>query len=151
MKSVLSVAFLAASASAFTTNPSATLSLSSTRASEDAFRRPSLITLNASRSKEKTVSRSKWAESRGFGSDASSGDDGDSKSAPKLIIAGAPASGKGTQCEIIKEKYGVVHLSTGDMLRAAVAAGTEVGKQAKDFMDAGKLVPDEVIIGVVSH
>ena len=44
---------------------------------------------------------------------------------------------------------GVVHLSTGDMLRAAVAAGTEVGNQAKDFMDAGKLVPDEVIIGVV--
>lgn len=45
----------------------------------------------------------------------------------------------------------MVHLSTGDMLRAAVAAGTEVGKQAKDFMDAGKLVPDEVIIGVVSY
>lgn len=69
----------------------------------------------------------------------------------KLIIAGAPASGKGTQCEIIKKKYGVVHLSTGDMLRAAVAAGTEVGKQAKEFMDAGKLVPDEVIIGVVAN
>jgi adenylate kinase len=68
---------------------------------------------------------------------------------PKLIIASAPASGKGTQCELIKEKYGVVHLSTGDMLRVAVAAGTEVGKQTKDFMDAGKLVPDEVIIGVV--
>eukprot|EP00541_Cyclophora_tenuis_P018842 CAMPEP_0116557868 /NCGR_PEP_ID=MMETSP0397-20121206/9488_1 /TAXON_ID=216820 /ORGANISM="Cyclophora tenuis, Strain ECT3854" /LENGTH=277 /DNA_ID=CAMNT_0004083391 /DNA_START=164 /DNA_END=997 /DNA_ORIENTATION=+ len=67
----------------------------------------------------------------------------------KLIIAGAPASGKGTQCAIIKENFGVVHLSTGDMLRAAVAAGTEVGKQAKDFMDAGKLVPDDVIIGVV--
>lgn len=67
-----------------------------------------------------------------------------------MIIAGAPASGKGTQCEIIKKEYGVVHLSTGDMLRAAVAEGTEVGKQAKDFMDAGKLVPDEVIIGVVA-
>jgi adenylate kinase len=67
----------------------------------------------------------------------------------KLIIAGAPASGKGTQCEIIQAKYGVVHLSTGDMLRAAVAAGTDVGRQAKDFMDSGKLVPDEVIIGVV--
>merc|ERR1712127_950552 len=69
--------------------------------------------------------------------------------APKLIIAGAPASGKGTQCETIKSKYGVVHLSTGDMLRAAVAAGTDVGKKAKEFMDSGKLVPDEVIIGVV--
>ena len=68
----------------------------------------------------------------------------------KLIIAGAPASGKGTQCEMIKSKYGVVHLSTGDMLRAAVAAGTDVGKQAKEFMDSGKLVPDEVIIGIVS-
>jgi hypothetical protein len=67
----------------------------------------------------------------------------------KLIIAGAPASGKGTQCEVIKEKYGVVHLSTGDMLRAAVAAGSDVGKQAKAYMDSGKLVPDEVIIGVV--
>jgi len=120
---------------------------------------PSLVTvtLNASKNKIKIASRTKWAESRGYGveegrtvsialnmSANSSGD-----KAPKLIIAGAPASGKGTQCEIIKEKYGVVHLSTGDMLRAAVAAGSEVGKQAKDFMDAGKLVPDEVIIGVV--
>ena len=78
------------------------------------------------------------------------GDDDDSSSnAMKIIIAGAPASGKGTQCEIIKEKFGVVHLSTGDMLRAAVAAKTEVGKKAKDFMDNGMLVPDEVIIGVV--
>ncbi len=70
-------------------------------------------------------------------------------SAANVIIAGAPASGKGTQCEVIKEKFGVVHLSTGDMLRAAVAAGTEVGILAKDYMDSGKLVPDEVIIGVV--
>jgi adenylate kinase len=66
-----------------------------------------------------------------------------------LIIAGAPASGKGTQCELIKKNYGVTHLSTGDMLRAAVAAGSDVGTKAKEFMDAGKLVPDEVIIGVV--
>ena len=72
------------------------------------------------------------------------------KEGVKIIIAGAPASGKGTQCEIIKEKFGVVHLSTGDMLRAAVAAQTDVGKSAKEFMDSGKLVPDEVIIGVVS-
>jgi hypothetical protein len=67
-----------------------------------------------------------------------------------IIIAGAPASGKGTQCEVIKEEFGVVHLSTGDMLRAAVAAKTDVGKKAKDYMDNGKLVPDEVIIGIVS-
>jgi len=66
-----------------------------------------------------------------------------------IIIAGAPASGKGTQCESIVRDYGVIHLSTGDMLRAAVAAGSPVGKSAKDYMDAGKLVPDEVIIGVV--
>lgn len=66
--------------------------------------------------------------------------------AAHIIIAGAPASGKGTQCEVIKDKLGVVHLSTGDMLRAAVAAGTEVGQQAKDYMDSGKLVPVEVII-----
>jgi len=67
----------------------------------------------------------------------------------KIIISGAPASGKGTQCEKIKENFGVVHLSTGDMLRAAVAAETEVGKAAKEFMDSGKLVPDNVIIGIV--
>jgi hypothetical protein len=78
------------------------------------------------------------------------GSSSDSTGPVKLIIAGAPASGKGTQCEVIKEKFGVVHLSTGDMLRAAVAAQTTVGKQAKDYMDSGKLVPDDVIIGVVS-
>jgi len=66
-----------------------------------------------------------------------------------IIIAGAPASGKGTQCEMIVDNYGVVHLSTGDMLRAAVTAGTAVGKAAKEFMDSGKLVPDDVIIGIV--
>jgi len=75
---------------------------------------------------------------------------GSSHGPVRIIIAGAPASGKGTQCERIKEKFGVVHLSTGDMLRAAVAAGTDVGKEAKSYMDSGKLVPDSVIIGVVS-
>jgi len=72
-----------------------------------------------------------------------------SKSPLKMIISGAPASGKGTQCEIIKDNFNVVHLSTGDMLRAAVAAQTDVGKLAKEYMDSGKLVPDDVIIGVV--
>mmetsp|Transcript_28365 Transcript_28365/g.35611 ORF Transcript_28365/g.35611 Transcript_28365/m.35611 type:complete len:306 (+) Transcript_28365:127-1044(+) len=72
-----------------------------------------------------------------------------SSSAPRIIIAGAPASGKGTQCELLKAELGVVHLSTGDMLREAVKKGTEVGMQAKGYMESGKLVPDEVIIGIV--
>lgn len=146
MKFVLSIALLLASANAFTTQPVA-FAPSSTRVIQGKNHR-STVVLNASKNKQKIASRTKWAETRSYG--ASSDDTSDSAgSAPKLIIAGAPASGKGTQCEIIKEKYGVVHLSTGDMLRAAVAAGTDVGKQAKDFMDAGKLVPDEVIIGIV--
>jgi adenylate kinase len=84
-------------------------------------------------------------------SEPSSGISTTKKKPLKIIIAGAPASGKGTQCEIIQEKYGVVHLSTGDMLRAAVKAETELGKKAKEFMNAGKLVPDELIIGVVKE
>ena len=69
----------------------------------------------------------------------------------KIIIAGAPASGKGTQCEKIVNEYGVVHLSTGDILRAAVKDETPLGVKAKGFMDAGALVPDELIIDVVSE
>lgn len=68
---------------------------------------------------------------------------------PKIIIAGAPAAGKGTQCEIIKKDFGVVHLSTGDILRAAVNEKSELGLKAKSYMDSGKLVPDELIIDVV--
>lgn len=68
---------------------------------------------------------------------------------PKIIICGAPASGKGTQCEFIREEYGVVHLSTGDMLRAAVEANSHLGLEAKSFMDKGELVPDSTIIGIV--
>ena len=67
----------------------------------------------------------------------------------KIIIAGAPAAGKGTQCEYIKQDFGVVHLSTGDILRAAVKDCTELGLKAKGFMDAGQLVPDELITGVI--
>lgn len=68
---------------------------------------------------------------------------------PKIIIAGAPASGKGTQCEFIKAEYGCVHLSTGDMLRAAVKAGTPLGTEAKGHMDSGGLVPDQLIIDII--
>lgn len=137
----------------------------------------SVIASGASKNKRKAESRTRWSESRGHGAVAAAGaaaaSASESESAPpaappassssttavggggrapppRLIIAGAPASGKGTQCELIKAKYGVVHLSTGDMLRAAVSAGTDVGMRARDYMDSGRLVPDEVIIGVVS-
>lgn len=100
-----------------------------------------------SRSSTSSSSAASDSTSGGFVADSPATDS--SSSPVKIIIAGAPASGKGTQCEGIKEKYNVVHLSTGDMLRAAVAASTPVGVQAKEYMDSGKLVPDEVIIGVV--
>jgi adenylate kinase len=70
-------------------------------------------------------------------------------SKPGIIIAGAPASGKGTQCELIVEKFGVVHISTGDVLRAEVQAGSELGMKAKECMDNGALVPDDLIIDIV--
>ena len=69
--------------------------------------------------------------------------------APKIIIAGAPASGKGTQCDFIKAEYGCVHLSTGDMLREAVKSGSVLGKEAKGHMDSGGLVPDKLIIDII--
>lgn len=67
----------------------------------------------------------------------------------KLILFGAPGAGKGTQAAILAKELGIPAVSTGDMLRAAVAAGTELGKQAKACMDRGALVPDELIIGIV--
>jgi adenylate kinase len=67
-----------------------------------------------------------------------------------LILLGPPGAGKGTQAERLREDFGLPHLSTGDMLRARVAEGTELGKQAKRYMDAGELVPDEVIIGMIT-
>lgn len=68
-----------------------------------------------------------------------------------LIFLGPPGSGKGTQAVRLAEEKGWVHLSTGDVLRASVKAGTELGKQAKGFMDAGELVPDELIIGLIEE
>ena len=68
-----------------------------------------------------------------------------------IVLLGAPGAGKGTQAAKLVEKYGFAHISTGDMLRAAVKAGTELGKKAKSFMDAGDLVPDDVIIGLVTE
>jgi adenylate kinase len=69
----------------------------------------------------------------------------------RLILLGPPGAGKGTQAQRIVENYGIPQLSTGDMLRAAVAAGTEVGKRAKAVMDAGKLVSDEIVNAIVSE
>ena len=69
----------------------------------------------------------------------------------RLVLFGPPGSGKGTQAARLAERFGVPHLATGDMLRAAVARGTEIGKQARAIMAAGELVPDEVVISIVAE
>ncbi|MFX1673125.1 adenylate kinase [Paraburkholderia sp. A2WS-5] len=69
----------------------------------------------------------------------------------RLILLGAPGAGKGTQANFIKEKFGIPQISTGDMLRAAVKAGTPLGVEAKRYMDAGDLVPDALIINLVKE
>ncbi|TNH03871.1 adenylate kinase [Testudinibacter sp. TR-2022] len=69
----------------------------------------------------------------------------------KIILLGAPGAGKGTQAQFIMNKYHIPQISTGDMLRAAIKTGSELGKQAKQLMDAGKLVPDDLIIALVKE
>ncbi|CDP16504.1 unnamed protein product [Coffea canephora] len=74
------------------------------------------------------------------------------KSEPlKIMISGAPASGKGTQCELIKKKYDLVHVAAGDLLRAEIASGSDNGKRAKEYMDIGQLVPDEIVVMMVKE
>ena len=68
----------------------------------------------------------------------------------RVVLLGPPGAGKGTQAKALVDRYGIVQLSTGDMLRAAVAAGTPVGIKARDIMARGELVPDEVVVGIVS-
>ena len=68
----------------------------------------------------------------------------------RLILLGPPGSGKGTQAQRLVHRYGIIQLSTGEMLRAAVAAGTPVGLKAKDIMASGGLVPDDIVVGIIS-
>lgn len=68
-----------------------------------------------------------------------------------IVLLGAPGAGKGTQGQKLVEEFGFAHISTGDLLRAAVKAGTELGVQAKGYMDAGQLVPDELVINLVKE
>jgi adenylate kinase len=68
-----------------------------------------------------------------------------------IVLLGAPGAGKGTQAAKLVDEYGLAHISTGDMLRAAVKEGTELGLAAKGFMDAGELVPDDVLIGMIKE
>ncbi|HLH11130.1 MAG TPA: adenylate kinase [Methylovirgula sp.] len=68
----------------------------------------------------------------------------------RLIVLGPPGAGKGTQSQRLMQKYGIPQLSTGDMLRAAAAADTPVGRKAKALMDTGSLVPDEVVVGIIA-
>jgi adenylate kinase len=72
-------------------------------------------------------------------------------SARRLLLLGPPGAGKGTQAARLVEKFGIPQISTGEMLRSAVAAGTDVGRQAKGFMERGELVPDAVVIGVAEE
>jgi adenylate kinase len=68
---------------------------------------------------------------------------------PNLILLGPPGAGKGTQAERLREDFGLPHISTGDILRAQVAEGTELGEKARRYMDAGELVPDDIIVGMI--
>ena len=67
----------------------------------------------------------------------------------KIIMLGAPGAGKGTQAKLIAEKFGIPHISTGDIFRANIKEGTDLGKEAKEYMDKGQLVPDELTVRIL--
>ena len=69
----------------------------------------------------------------------------------KLILLGAPGAGKGTQAEVISEKYNIPTISTGNIIRAALKNGTQMGLKAKAYIDSGRLVPDDVVIGIIKE
>ena len=69
----------------------------------------------------------------------------------KLMFLGAPGAGKGTQAEVVSERYQIPAISTGALLREAIAKGTELGKKAKDYIDGGALAPDDVVIGIIKE
>lgn len=69
----------------------------------------------------------------------------------RLVLFGAPGSGKGTQAVFLKEALGIPHISTGDLLRAEIKAESELGKKAKSLMDAGQLLPDDIMLGIIRH
>lgn len=68
-----------------------------------------------------------------------------------VVLFGPPAAGKGTQAKRLHDKYGIAHLSTGDMLRAAMEQGTEIGKKAEPLVNSGKLVPDDIMVGIIAE
>ncbi|KJV29341.1 adenylate kinase [Luteibacter yeojuensis] len=69
----------------------------------------------------------------------------------RLVLFGAPGSGKGTQAARLKQDFGIPHISTGDLLRAEIKAESELGKKAKSLMDAGQLLPDDIMLGIIEH